>query len=205
MKTSRLFATLALAMTIGLQAYAEDKVQTLSSVIVTNDSVTIPESTPKAEKKFGSKGVQQLEYLAIEDGFGFSLSSQEDGIVHGIEAWWGKTNDVLTRNWAWNIFIGWQDRYFLFKNFFVEGKIVIKWENYKSKMKMPAYDKDGNETYKEESIYNDYLGLVVSPRVGLKFCKKFAITAGYRWDFNKFKFKKKDTMDFFTVGVDYAF
>ena len=55
---------------------------------------------------------------------------------------------------------------------------------------------------KEEKIKEGFVG--ISPLVGLQF-GKVVITAGYRWDWVKFKFKKENCLDRFTAGVSIIF
>lgn len=54
-------------------------------------------------------------------------------------------------------------------------------------------------------VKSDYEGLYFTPRIGVKLFQlwkmEWGIVAGYRWDFNKFKFKKEYTDDYFTIGL----
>lgn len=217
MKMSRLFATLALAMTVGLQTYAEDKAQTLA-LNVNESAPIIPEYEAEADEKFGSERfVLQLEYLSGEnyiseedkysmhmDGVGVSVSG--GNAVWGLEFYKGKTNETITTNWAWSFFAGWQGRHFFSKEIFIEGKVVGKWWDSTCKSNRANLDEHGNVTsYTEETNNDAYFALVASPRVGVIFCKSIAVTAGYFWQFNEFKIYETPSVKGFTVGVDVAF
>ena len=59
--------------------------------------------------------------------------------------------------------------------------------------------------YGEDKESDGNLGLFVTPKIGLRLFTwdeiDWGIQAGYRWDFQEFKFSKAYTADYFTIGI----
>ena len=138
------------------------------------------------------EGGMELQYHAIDEGWGLGLSWVASHFVFGYEYFFGKQNEGVTKNMGMEIYLGGNYRYHIIDNVFLEGRVLVGYFNWNLKVK----------GYEEQKTNDVFIGL--SPRAGLKF-GKVAITAGYRWDWNKFKFKKANCLDRFTVGLTIIF
>ena len=142
-------------------------------------------------------GGASLEYLGIEDGFGLSYNLIIDHFLLSGRLISGETNSVVKSNEAWSVGVGYNYRYWLAKYLYVEGQAGVEYTHatleYKDSNKKTVKDSNGD------------FGLFLTPRIGLKLFKlwdtDWGVVAGYRWDFNKFKFSKENTSDYFTIGL----
>lgn len=133
-----------------------------------------------------------LEYQAVEDGFGIGIDFSIMHFIISFSMYNLDTNDLIDKNEGWKLGIGYHHRYWFNKYIYLEGSAGVQyWEH---KMEMGGDENSNGE-----------FGLFLTPKLGLKLFKYCGITAGYRWDFNKFKFSKDYTADYFTVGLSLAF
>lgn len=138
-----------------------------------------------------------LSYLAVENGFGLGFSMIFNYVVVNFSGIIGDTDKYITKNNAWRAGIGGNYRYWFVNFLYAEGQAGVEYSHasieYKIDKNNKEKDSDGN------------VGLFVTPRIGLKLFKlwdiDWGITAGYRWDFNKFKFDKDHTDKYFTIGI----
>ena len=79
---------------------------------------------------------------------------------------------------------------------YLEGRIIAGYYHWKTEYKDKGYKELNNSA--DEAFFG------ISPRAGLKY-KKVAISAGYRWDWIKMKFKKENCLDRFTIGLTFIF
>ena len=138
-------------------------------------------------------GGLSIEYQAIENAFaaGFNIVYNHFGLLLSMVE--GETNSYVTKNSGWRVGAGYNYRYWLNKSVYVEGTAGVEYSHSKVEYKEGEGEKGGN------------FGLFATPKVGIKLFKwddtDWGIQAGYRWDFNKFKFSKEYTADYFTVGI----
>lgn len=142
-------------------------------------------------------GGLDIQYHAIDNGWGIGLDYVVKYFLFGYEYYFGKKNDAINSNMGFEILVGGNFRYHIIKNFYLEGRIFggyYQWDiSYK---KGKGYDIEDTKT--REAFFG------VSPRAGIQF-GKVAISAGYRWDWIKMKFKKEYCFDRFTVGLTITF
>ena len=137
-----------------------------------------------------------IEYQGIEDGFGMGMNLVINHFVLSGSMYSLDTNGYIETNEGWKLGAGYNHRHWFNKSIYIEGTVGVQYWNHKMEI-------DGEEDS------NGEFGLFVTPRVGLKLFKiwdtDWAINAGYRWDFNKFKFSKDYTSDYFTIGLTAVF
>lgn len=142
------------------------------------------------------EGGVEFAYEAVENGWGLGLNWTVSYFVFGYDFLEGKKGDSFSRNDGYEIFIGGNYRYHLADFFYIEGRIIAGYYHWKTEFKAKDY-KDLNNSA-DEAFFG------ISPRAGLKY-KKVAISAGYRWDWIKMKFKKENCLDRFTIGLTLIF
>ena len=161
------------------------------------NAINIPNSSEKVNsdgdifENNGKAGGLDIQYHAIENGWGVGLSFVAQYFVFGYDYYFGKEGGGVRTNMGMEIYLGGNYRYFVTENFYVEGRIIGGYYQWDMKF-------DKNVGAKDQSIKEAFIGL--SPRAGLKF-GKVAISAGYRWDWVKMKFKKENCLDRFNVGL----
>lgn len=133
-----------------------------------------------------------VDYLVIEDGFGLGLNMAFKHLLIDLTyASQGDNNYDLS---AYTIGIGGQYRYWFNKSLYIEGRAGVQFRH--ASVELKDYD---------EKASSDKFGLFITPRIGLKLFKiggnDLSLVAGYRWDFNEFKFKKDYISDYFTIGL----
>ena len=138
-----------------------------------------------------------FDYLGIEDAFGLSYNLIFNHLLLNFRMVSGDTNSVVTSNEAWSAGVGYNYRYWLAKSLYIEGQAGVEYAH------ATLEYKDSNRKTVKDS--NGDFGLFLSPRIGLNLFKlwdcDWGVVAGYRWDFNKFKFSKEYTSDYFTIGL----
>ena len=142
------------------------------------------------------EGGVEFAYEAVENGWGLGMNWTVSYFVFGYDFLEGKKGDSFSRNDGYEIFIGGNYRYHLADFFYIEGRIIAGYYHWKTEFKAKDY-KDLNNSA-DEAFFG------ISPRAGLKY-KKVAISAGYRWDWIKMKFKKENCLDRFTIGLTLIF
>jgi len=148
-----------------------------------------------ADVNYEQDGGLDIQYHAIDDGWGISLESVVKYIIFGLEYNFGKTPEGVTSNSGLEIYLGGNYRYYLTENFYFEGRLLAGYYQWDVK-----YNKKiGIDDQKQREAF---VGL--SPRAGIKF-GKLGISAGYRWDWVKMKFDKENCLDRFTVGLTVYF
>lgn len=143
-------------------------------------------------------------------------------VIGGAYGWSNDANDdpskgsVMKKMNLLDIHVGGNYRYFLNKNFFVEGRMFVGYNHrYREYLAGKEYVHSTygvgrtRDTKDEESDLwktwgEGYMYVGVSPRIGINF-NGIAVNIGYRWDFEEFKFDKSHKDDKFTVGVAYLF
>lgn len=134
-----------------------------------------------------------IEYQAIENAFAAGFNIVYNHVAFCLSMVEGDTNSYVTKNSGWRAGLGYNQRYWLNKFLYVEGTAGVEYSHSKVEYK----DEDG------ESGGN--IGLFVTPKIGVKLFNwddtDWGIQAGYRWDFNEFKFSKAYTADYFTIGI----
>ncbi|MBR1879409.1 MAG: hypothetical protein IJ804_01440 [Prevotella sp.] len=138
-----------------------------------------------------------ISYQAIENGFGLGMTWVFNHIVLNGSMISGETNSYIKKNEGWRIGLGLNYRHWLANFLFIEGQAGVEYTHGTVEIKVSK-----NET-SENSEGN--FGMFLTPRVGLKALKiagtDWGVVAGYRWDFNKFKFDKDYTAKYFTIGL----
>lgn len=134
----------------------------------------------------------EIQYHAIEDGWGIGLNGVANYFLFGLEYYFGKTNDVVTTNMGYEIYLGGNYRYHITDFLYLEGRIFAGYYHWEINIKKGYGDVDVTKTNEA------FVG--ISPRIGLKY-GKVGITAGYKWDWIKMKFKKENCLDRFTIGL----
>ena len=138
-----------------------------------------------------------FDYLGIEDAFGLSYNLIFNHLLLNLRMVSGDTNSTVTSNESWSVGVGYNYRYWLAKSLYIEGQAGVEYAHATLKYK------DDNKKIVKDS--NGDFGLFLSPRIGLNLFKlwdcDWGVVAGYRWDFNKFKFSKEYTSDYFTIGL----
>lgn len=167
----------------------------------------------KQENKHNSSW--DFSYLFVEDGWGLGIDLTAGHFNLGFNYAKGDETDYLKNNNSWSLSAGYNGRYWLSESFYIEArgglqytrgsyeivtgtKEIVKTIGYGSNKK--TYTTTVN-VWEEESSGN--WGLYLNPRIGLALGKSAAITAGYEWNFNDFKFDKEHTSDYFTVGLSF--
>lgn len=194
MKRILSLAVLAIAFIISANAqtaYANDN---NSQAKIEDGQSVITNSDDKNEK---SRSGMDFSYHAVENGFGLGFSMIFDYVVLNFSSISGDTDKYITKNDAWRAGLGGNYRYWIANFIYAEGQAGIEYSHASLEYKIDSKNK------KKESDGN--IGLFVTPRIGLKLFKlwdiDWGVTAGYRWDFNKFKFDKEHTDDYFTIGI----
>lgn len=187
----KLICLTILSVALGLKAN--------SQTVITND-YSSSNSSIQSQNFTSDEDIQEqgsdlaVNYHAIKDGWGISMDMVMSYFVLGYGMYWGDKGDYLSTNDGFEIYIGGNYRYHLTKNLFFDARVLGGYYSWTSKMK--------GSSAKEEKIKEGFVG--ISPLVGLQF-GKVVITAGYRWDWVKFKFKKENCLDRFTAGVSIIF
>ncbi|MBQ9357093.1 MAG: autotransporter outer membrane beta-barrel domain-containing protein [Prevotella sp.] len=151
--------------------------------------------TVDENKDNGQSGIS-FEFGFIDGGGQVGMDYVINGFVLGGSFGWGETNAVVKSNSSWDIHIGYNYRYFLHQNVYIEGRALF------------GYGSATMETLvgktREKNTNGDvFLGL--NPRIGVciplgKNFNNISIFAGYRWDIVKFQFDKEHTGDYFNIG-----
>ena len=140
------------------------------------------------------EGAMDVQYHGIDNGWGIGISGGANYFFGGGDLFFGKTNDAVKTNTGYELYFGGNYRYHITENFYLEGRIFAGYYHWQIEYKLK-----GSEEQKADEAF---FGL--SPRAGLRF-GKFAISAGYRWDWIKFKFKKENCLDRFNIGLTFFF
>lgn len=166
-------------------------VMAICALCLTLNCVKAQNSTSDQEEPL--LGGVSVEYQAIENSFAAGFNIVYNHFALCLSMMEGDTNSYVTKNSGWRAGLGYNYRYWLNKSIYVEGTAGVQY----SHSKIEYQDEEG------ESGGN--LGLFATPKVGVKLFTwgdyTWGIQAGYRWDFNKFKFSKAYTADYFTIGI----
>lgn len=175
----------------------------------------IQEQGAKKEDKINSSW--DFSYLFVEDGWGLGLDLVANHFNLGFNYAKGDETDYLKNNSSWSLSMGYNGRYWLAESFYIEARGGVQYGS--SSYEMVTGTKQVTKTigygsnkktytttvnvWEEES--DSSFGLYLNPRIGLAFGKSVAVTAGYEWNFNDFKFDKEHTSDYFTLGLSFLF
>lgn len=159
-----------------------------------DSSTTTADSTSTSSKKSETPGSMVFEYVGVDDGWGLGYSFKISHIDIGMEYLFGDTDDYVTENSAFRVHLGYDYTYWIGNYFYIEGDAGLMFNHTEYRLK-------GEDTEKDNTF-----GFYITPRVGLKlFTLKsgtgIAVTASYRWDFNKFKTSSEYKADYFTIGI----
>ena len=132
-----------------------------------------------------------FEYQAVEDAFGFGATLVADNFT--LNGGWVESDyDKYVKSSAWRIGAGYNYRIWLNSSLFIDGAVGVQYTHAKVE-------------YGEDKERDGNLGLFVTPKIGLRLFTwdeiDWGIQAGYRWDFQEFKFSKAYTADYFTIGI----
>ena len=198
MKTKKLKLALSILamMLTASTASAQDIVQdyeTDKSISISSSSMSPAQedNTPQINMGFG------IDYLAVEKATGVGIHYVIKNVGVGVSFIFGETEGEISSNIIGRVDIGYNPQYWFNKNFFVEGYIGVGyWSG-----TISGHDPYNNVHFEE----NTKCGfLTMTPRIGLAVNigkGGLALKAGYRWDFTKFKFKKENQADYFTIGL----
>lgn len=142
------------------------------------------------------EGGMEWAYEAIENGWGIGMNWVVSYFTFGGDLLLGKRGDFLKTNDGYELYIGGNYRYHITDFLYLEGRIIAGYYHWKTEYKDKGYKELNNSA--DEAFFG------ISPRAGLKY-KKVAISAGYRWDWIKMKFKKENCLDRFTIGLTFIF
>jgi hypothetical protein len=143
------------------------------------------------------EGAMDVQYHGIDNGWGIGVSGGGSYFLFGYDYYFGKKSEGMSSNMGMEIYAGGNYRYHITEYFYLEGRIFAgyyQWDTEFNKVKGYGLD--------DIKVREAFLG--VSPRAGLRY-KKVAISAGYRWDWVKFKFKKENCLDRFNIGLTFFF
>ncbi len=136
-----------------------------------------------------------IDYQSIENGYGIGLNFAFKYLL--VDLSFGSADNDYIDVSSWSAGIGGQYRYWFNKWLYIEGRAGVQYLHATAKVK------EGDE---KES--NGDFGLFLTPRLGVKLFKLgsdyLSLVGGYRWNFNKFKFKKEYTSDYFTIGLSWV-
>ncbi len=136
-----------------------------------------------------------IDYQSIENGYGIGLNFAFKYLL--VDLSFGSADNDYIDVSSWSAGIGGQYRYWFNKWLYIEGRAGVQYLHATAKVK------EGDE---KES--NGDFGLFLTPLLGVKLFKLgsdyLSLVGGYRWDFNKFKFKKEYTSDYFTIGLSWV-
>lgn len=134
-----------------------------------------------------------FEYAGYDGGWGMGFTMNILHVELGYQLLDGETNEYLKTNEGWKVGLGGSYRYWFNKYIWVQGSVGVLYAH-------STIEYDGADKEKEGNF-----GLYANPRIGLNIYSGICITASYRWDFNKFKFSKDYTDDYFTVGLAFVY
>lgn len=153
-------------------------------------------TTTSVLKPQKQEAAADVQYHAIDNGWGIGISGGGSYFLFGYDYYFGKTNELISSNIGMEIYAGGNYRYHITDYFYLEGRIFAGYYQWDTKFKGKGYDID------DIKVREAFIG--VSPRAGLRY-KRVAISAGYRWDWVKFKFRKENCTDRFNIGLTIFF
>lgn len=174
-----------------------------------NQLSTTPNASSENLQKTQSQGSYDVDYLFIEKGGGIGMNLIFKNVILGATYRWGDKPEGVTENSAWGAYIGGHYRHWISKSFYVEGNAGLQYLHGTFEHRVETGTEDRYSptlghytvtTHGTEKVSNGEFGLFLTPKIGYSF-GKWSIAAGYRWDFNEFKFSKDYTNDYFTLGV----
>lgn len=179
--------------------------------VIANDyssPITGVEGQDSSEDLQEQQGGTDFEYQAYEDGGGIGMNYVFNHVILGGSVGWGEESDYIRDVTVWNAYLGANHRYFLgTRSVWIEGRAMVGYKH--ASLEMATYSSSKYSTkWEKESEGGLFLG--ISPRFGVNLIHFkngdiLSVVAGYRWDFNKFKFKSEYTDDYFTIGVNWGF
>lgn len=145
-------------------------------------------------------------YQALDGGYGMEFNMVFNHLMLTGSLISGETNNYVTKNDGWRAGLGYNYRYWLGKSVFIEGAVGIEYSHASVEVKTyTGTSKTGRAQYETAKASDGNWGLFLYPRIGTRLFKiadvDYGLYAGYRWDFNEFKFSKEYTADYFTVGI----
>lgn len=202
MKTKKMKLALSILamMLTASTASAQDIVQdyeTDKSISISSSSMSPAQedNTPQINMGFG------IDYMAVEKATGVGVHGVIKNVGFGLSYIFGETGGGVSSNLIARVDIGYNPQYWFNKYFFIDGYIGV---GYWSGTISGHYQSNKKYEHFEEKTNCGFLTL--TPRIGLAFNigkGAIALKAGYRWDFTKFKFKKENQSDYFTIGLGY--
>lgn len=185
-----------------LFAFALFVAVTVNAQKVLTDDVDNTATTPASAAHGNNEEVNHLnsgggiDYMGVDDGYGIGINYALNYFLLDFN-YVSQENDYLESS-CYTIGLGGQYRYWFNKILFIEGRAGLYYRYGTVELKL-----------EEEKESDGNLGMFITPRVGLRLFKvansDLALVAGYRWDFNEFKFNKENTVDYFTVGLSWVF
>ena len=179
--------------------------------VIANDyssPITGVEGQDSSEDLQEQQGGIDFEYQAYEDGGGIGMNWVFNHVILGGSAGWGEESDYIKDPKAWSLYLGGNHRYFLgTRAVWIEGRAMVGYRH--ASMSVATYSSSRSSKIVWEDESDGALFLGISPRFGVNLIHFkngdiLSVVAGYRWDFNKFKFDKDNTIKYFTIGVDIA-
>lgn len=179
------------------------------------------EETQKNENESKVKRLNsgiEFEYLAIEKGFGLGVNLVFKNILVSFVSTSGDSNNNVKNISGWNLGAGYNYRHYFTNFLYIEGRAGVGYyhgsyeyrvESSKTRYTPSQHGKNNTTSTKWEKESNGEFGVFISPRIGIKLFKLWgsdlSAVAGYRWDFQKFKFNKENTADNFTIGLSFTY
>lgn len=181
-------------MAIGMFAQTQgDQSNSITLHKSAKDAIQMNDQKPKTDNpdKWGEIGNLGVNYLFVDDGWGIDAAYTFNGFA--VDAAYMHSSVGKYSANSFSVGLGWMDHFMITDSFFIGGKVIAAYKSVSS-----SYDGQSGDD-------SDMIVLRVNPFLGYALSESLAITAGYNWDFNKFKFSKEYTADFFTVGIKIAF
>lgn len=193
------FSLLAMMISASVTISAQNIAQNYSNEqdITSSNELSAQEThTPR-----GRSGGISIDYMAVEKATGVGVHGVIKNVGFGLSYIFGETGGGVSSNLIARVDIGYNPQYWFNKYFFIDGYIGV---GYWSGTISGHYQSNKKYEHFEEKTNCGFLTL--TPRIGLAFNigkGAIALKAGYRWDFTKFKFKKENQSDYFTIGLGY--
>ena len=175
----------------GNNEYSQNQQSEYSYSNNSNSSTSTSAFNPQKQE-----GAWDVHYHAIDNGWGIGTSFSRY-FLFGFDYYFGKKSEGMSSNMGFEVYAGGDYRYHITEYFYLEGRIFAGYYEWNTSFnKVKGYGMD------DVKVKEAFLG--VSPRAGLRY-KRVAISAGYRWDWVKFKFKKENCLDRFNIGLKIFF
>lgn len=175
----------------GNNEYSQNQQSEYSYSNNSNSSTSTSAFNPQKQE-----GAWDVHYHAIDNGWGIGTSFSRY-FLFGFDYYFGKKSEGMSSNMGFEVYAGGDYRYHITEYFYLEGRIFAGYYEWNT-----SFNKVKGYGMEDIKVKEAFLG--VSPRAGLRY-KRVAISAGYRWDWVKFKFKKENCLDRFNIGLTIFF